>query len=278
MKEVAERGTLSSTLQQASVADRILRRASGAGRGRPGRQPPHPARSVANPRVRRLAAREPHCPTRRSKGACNAGQDDRDALRWRCRRSEGEGRRAASTTQEQISTKAHELRDEAGSRFASSSLSAQRTQARTFRQSGTCCSPESSSYAARARRTREGGRRDRRRADDLGEYLQSSHADKILAALESFARRRPWLTAGAGVLGGFVASRFVKASSDRRSRSSATTLADPRTTAGEASCRECVDGDCRRVGSPASLDCRSRQGSDASGDHARPPRDRARQA
>jgi len=55
-----------------------------------------------------------------------------------------------------------------------------------------------------------------RRAEDLGGYLQSSQADKILADLESFARRRPWLTAAAGMLGGFLASRFVKASSERR--------------------------------------------------------------
>ena len=38
----------------------------------------------------------------------------------------------------------------------------------------------------------------------------------MLTDLERFARRRPWVTAGAGVLAGFVASRFVKASADRR--------------------------------------------------------------
>lgn len=55
-----------------------------------------------------------------------------------------------------------------------------------------------------------------RRAENLGGYLESAQADQILADLESFARRRPWLTAGAGVLAGFLASRFVKASADRR--------------------------------------------------------------
>lgn len=55
-----------------------------------------------------------------------------------------------------------------------------------------------------------------RRADDLGGYLQSAEADRILGDIEAFARRRPWLTAGVGALAGFLASRFVKASGDRR--------------------------------------------------------------
>jgi len=54
------------------------------------------------------------------------------------------------------------------------------------------------------------------RAEDLGAYLQSAQADQMITDLERFARRRPWVTAGAGGLAGFVASRFVKASADRR--------------------------------------------------------------
>ncbi len=60
------------------------------------------------------------------------------------------------------------------------------------------------------------------RAEDLGAYLQSAQADQIFTDLERFARRRPWVTAGAGVLAGFMASRFVKASADRRYQSSRT--------------------------------------------------------
>ena len=54
------------------------------------------------------------------------------------------------------------------------------------------------------------------RADAFGDYLQTAQADRILDDVEQFARRRPWLTAGAGVLAGFMASRFVKASGERR--------------------------------------------------------------
>ena len=55
-----------------------------------------------------------------------------------------------------------------------------------------------------------------RRTDDLGAYLKSAQADQILGDIEDFARRRPWLAAGAAALAGFMASRFVKASGDRR--------------------------------------------------------------
>ncbi len=54
------------------------------------------------------------------------------------------------------------------------------------------------------------------RAEHLGGYMQSADAERILDDVESFARRRPWLTAGAAALAGFIASRLVKASSDRR--------------------------------------------------------------
>ena len=60
-----------------------------------------------------------------------------------------------------------------------------------------------------------------RRTDDLGAYLQSTNADKILDDIEGYARRRPWLAAGAAAVAGFVASRVVKASSDRRFERSA---------------------------------------------------------
>ena len=55
-----------------------------------------------------------------------------------------------------------------------------------------------------------------RRADDVGGYLQSAEADRILGDIEGFARRRPWLTAGVGAVAGLMASRFVKASTRRR--------------------------------------------------------------
>jgi ElaB/YqjD/DUF883 family membrane-anchored ribosome-binding protein len=47
-------------------------------------------------------------------------------------------------------------------------------------------------------------------------YLRDANADRLLGELEDFARSRPWLAGGMGALAGFVASRFLKASSNRR--------------------------------------------------------------
>jgi len=58
-----------------------------------------------------------------------------------------------------------------------------------------------------------------RAADQLerpSRYLRDADANRLLGELEDLARRRPWLAGSVGALVGFVGSRFVKASSDRR--------------------------------------------------------------
>ena len=51
------------------------------------------------------------------------------------------------------------------------------------------------------------------KAERLGGYLHESDADRILADVESFARRQPWLIAAAAGALGFLAARFLKTSS-----------------------------------------------------------------
>jgi hypothetical protein len=53
-------------------------------------------------------------------------------------------------------------------------------------------------------------------AERLGGYLSNSNADRILSDLEDFGRRQPLAVAGLGVAVGFMASRFLKASSRER--------------------------------------------------------------
>jgi hypothetical protein len=53
-------------------------------------------------------------------------------------------------------------------------------------------------------------------ADRVGEYLKGASGDRILRDVEDFARRQPWLVAASGLVLGFAASRFMKASSSRR--------------------------------------------------------------
>jgi hypothetical protein len=57
------------------------------------------------------------------------------------------------------------------------------------------------------------------RTERLGSYLTSSDADRILRDVENTARRQPWLVAFGGAALGFLAARFLKASSSRRFQS-----------------------------------------------------------
>jgi len=54
------------------------------------------------------------------------------------------------------------------------------------------------------------------RAERLGGYLQESDADRILRDVEELGRKQPWAVVAGGLALGFVASRFLKASSRRR--------------------------------------------------------------
>jgi hypothetical protein len=58
------------------------------------------------------------------------------------------------------------------------------------------------------------------RGERLGTYLVGADGQRLLRDVEGFARRQPWLIAGAGALAGFLTSRFVKASSGNRYRTS----------------------------------------------------------
>lgn len=54
------------------------------------------------------------------------------------------------------------------------------------------------------------------RTDGLATYLRDSDGERILGDVEEYARRHPWLVGAAAMVGGFLASRFVKASAERR--------------------------------------------------------------
>lgn len=131
------------------------------------------------------------------------------------------GEELVSSAQEQLSTKAHELGQD-----VSSQVREQLDQRST--QAGEQVQAMGHALQSGMEQLRTEGKdvpakvmaQVAERAEDLGAYLQSAQADRMLTDLERFARRRPWVTAGVGVLAGFVASRFVKASADRRYASS----------------------------------------------------------
>jgi hypothetical protein len=54
------------------------------------------------------------------------------------------------------------------------------------------------------------------RIERLGSYLEQKRGDELMRDVETFARRRPWMLAGLGMLAGVAAARFMKASSEQR--------------------------------------------------------------
>ncbi len=54
------------------------------------------------------------------------------------------------------------------------------------------------------------------RTERLGSDLTNSNGDRILRDVEDFGRRQPWAVVAGGIVLGFAASRFLKASSSER--------------------------------------------------------------
>jgi cell division septum initiation protein DivIVA len=54
------------------------------------------------------------------------------------------------------------------------------------------------------------------RSERLGGYLTQADGDRILGDVEDFARRQPWVFVGGSAVLGFLAARFMKASSRNR--------------------------------------------------------------
>jgi hypothetical protein len=52
--------------------------------------------------------------------------------------------------------------------------------------------------------------------EKVGRYLQDADSDRLIGDLEHYARQQPWAIAGAALVLGFAASRFLKTSSVRR--------------------------------------------------------------
>lgn len=128
---------------------------------------------------------------------------------------------SAQQVQQQVGQKAHELRGQAGERVRQE-LDTRSTQAGeqvtltadAIRRVGEQLRQEGNAGPARyADQVAE-------RAERLGGYLTQATGDRMLRDVEDFARRQPWVAALGGVTVGFLASRFLKASSASRYRQS----------------------------------------------------------
>jgi hypothetical protein len=58
--------------------------------------------------------------------------------------------------------------------------------------------------------------------DRVADYLKGASGERLLRDIEDFARSNPWAVAAGGLMLGFTASRFLKASSSRRYQAAQT--------------------------------------------------------
>ena len=124
---------------------------------------------------------------------------------------------AASTTQEKAmeirSRGADQLRQQLDSRTTDAGRQAQDV-AKALRQSGEQLRSGGKGQAAGITDTAAD------RVEQLGQYLERVNGNELLNDAERFARQRPWLFAGIGLVAGVAASRMMKASSEQRYTSS----------------------------------------------------------
>jgi len=120
---------------------------------------------------------------------------------------------AASTTQEKAmelrSRGADQLRQQLDSRTSDAGRQT-RDVARALKQTSEQLRTDGKSQAAGITETAA------ERVEHFGRYLERVDGNELLNDAERFARRRPWLLAGIGLVAGVAASRMMKASSERR--------------------------------------------------------------
>jgi ElaB/YqjD/DUF883 family membrane-anchored ribosome-binding protein len=135
-------------------------------------------------------------------------------------REEGTAGQVSGTVQDAASAaqeKASELREQGSERLrdqidrrSTEAGTQARSIAAALRRSGSELETQGKGGAAQF--TRQAAER----IDGIGSYLEQKSGDDVMRDIESFARRRPWMLAGLGMLAGIATARFVKASSDER--------------------------------------------------------------
>jgi ElaB/YqjD/DUF883 family membrane-anchored ribosome-binding protein len=129
----------------------------------------------------------------------------------------GKAKEVAAQAKEQVQQKTDEVKGKASERVRTQ-LDSQSTSlgeqvipvSQALRKAGEHLQGEGNSGGAKA------AHRAADQLDQLAGYLKSSNSDRFLRDLERFGRKQPWAAGGIGAALGFVAARFVKASSEGR--------------------------------------------------------------
>jgi hypothetical protein len=149
----------------------------------------------------------------------------------------GGGAQAASSSGEQAKEKVHETAQQAAGQ-ARGQLRRQVDERST--QAGEQVTATADDVRSVAQQLREQGKEQPAkiadqgadRAERVGEYLKQADGEAILRDLEDFGRKQPWAVMFGGLAAGFLASRFLKASSSRRAETDYQAPARPTSTKG----------------------------------------------
>ncbi len=157
-----------------------------------------------------------------------------------------------TSTQEQAQEAAAQAKDKAGEAAQQAKGRARDQVDQRSTQAGEQVSAQAADVRAVADSLRDQGKdgpaklaeQAADRAETLGSYLQDADADRILGDLEDLGRKQPLAVIAGGLVLGFAASRFIKATSQQRATAPSpartpttttsydTTPALPRTTTG----------------------------------------------
>ena len=135
-------------------------------------------------------------------GRTGATDQARDKAQEVAERAQGKGQEAAAQARDRLRDQVDQRSTQAGQRTASTAGDV-RSVAQELRNQGKDGPARIADQVAD-------------RGERLGSYLERSDADRILQDVEDFGRRQPWAVVAGGLALGFLASRFLKASSRRR--------------------------------------------------------------
>jgi hypothetical protein len=120
---------------------------------------------------------------------------------------------AKGQTREQLRTQINQRSTQAGEQVSSAATAMRRTSENLRGEGGDGAAKMLEGLAERGER--------------LGSYLSRADGDQILRDVEDVARKQPWLFVGGSAVLGFLASRFMKASSSNRYQSAGATGSYP---------------------------------------------------
>jgi hypothetical protein len=153
-----------------------------------------------------------------------AGGTGTDEVQETARDTAEELKETVRESSTQLSSTAREWMQQEADQRTSAIASQARTIAGAMRQTSASLTDDGQARAARVTDTVA------ERVDRFAGYLEQADGDRLMNDVQDLARRNPWAFAAAGLVAGFAASRFMKASRSNRPSPSVGMMPDDDTT------------------------------------------------